>query len=397
MQNRTVTRRGFLAAGVTAPLALAAPPQTSDRQARSILAYVGTSKPHGEGIYLMRLDVASGKLTRLKVFPFDRNPTWLALNPRQPRLYSANEVSNFDGTTTGSVTAWSVNRANGELAVLNSVSSGAAGPAHLSVHPSGKYVFVANYAGGAVAVLPVKADGSLANATDVKRDVDAVGPANAADGPPGSFSISGHDAPHAHMIESDPSGRFVYWADLGQDRVYISTFDETSGVLAPPKYVSTSPGAGPRHFAFHPKRHTFYLLNEEASTVSFYDLDPGSGALHLQQTLSTLPKGFTGTDFTSEIRVSSDGRFVYCANRLHDSIAIFSVGQNGTLTYAGEEWTRGDYPRSFTIDPSGKWLFVCNQRADHIAGFRIRAGGRELEFTGEYTPVGSPAIIVFLS
>jgi 6-phosphogluconolactonase len=376
---------------------MAAAAQTGARQARSTLAYVGTSKPHGEGICLMRLDAGTGKLTRLKDFPFDRNPTWLALNPRRTRLYSADEVSNFGGTIAGSATAWSVNRATGDLTLLNSVSSGAAGPAHLSVHPSGKYVFAANYAGGAVAVLPVKADGSLAEATDVKRDVDALGPVNAAEGPPGSFAISGHDAPHAHMIESDPSGRFVYWADLGEDRVYIAAFNEASGKLAPPRYVSTSPGAGPRHFVFHPKYHAFYLLNEEASTVSFYSFDPGSGALRFQQTLSTLPKGFTGTDFTSEIRISNDGRFVYCANRLHDSIAIFSVGQNGTLTYVSEEWTRGDYPRSFTIDPTGKWLFVCNQHADHIAGFRILGEGRQLEFTGEYAPVGSPAIILFLT
>jgi 6-phosphogluconolactonase (cycloisomerase 2 family) len=397
IQGRTVNRRGFLAAVFTGPLSMSADAQTGNRTARSILAYVGTSKPHGEGIYLMRLDTATGRLTRLKVFSFDRNPTWLALNPRQTRLYSADEVSNFKGTTAGSVSAWSIDRATGDLTLLNSVSSRGAGPAHLSVHPSGRYVFIANYAGGSVAVFPVREDGSLADAADVKQDVDAVGPINAAGGPSGSFAISGHDAPHGHMIESDRSGRFVYWADLGQDRLYFSAFNEASGALAAPTYVSTSPGAGPRHFAFHAKRDALYLLNEEASTVSFYSVDPGAGALRLQQTLSTLPQGFAGTNFTSEIRISSDGRFVYCANRLHDSIAIFSVGQNGKLALVGEEWTRGDYPRSFTIDPTGKWLFVCNQRTDHITGFRIKGGGGQLEFTGEYASVGSPAIIIFVA
>jgi 6-phosphogluconolactonase (cycloisomerase 2 family) len=345
----------------------------------------------------MRLNTATGKLTRVKVFPFEKNPTWLSLNSGRTRLYSADDAPNFDGTKAGSVSAWSINRATGDLTLLNSVSSRGAGPAHLSVHPSDRYVFVANYAGGSVAVLPVREDGALAEATDVKQDIDAVGPVNAVDGPSGSFAISGHDAPHAHMIESDRSGRFVYWADLGQDRLYISAFNETSGVLAAPTYVSTSPGAGPRHFAFHPKRDALYLLNEEASTLSFYTVDPRAGALRLQQTLSTLPRGFAGTNFTSEIRISSDGRFVYCANRLHDSIAIFSVGQNGKLAFVGEEWTRGDYPRSFTIDPNGKWLFVCNQRADHITGFRINAEGRQLGLVAEYTPVGSPAIIIFLT
>jgi 6-phosphogluconolactonase (cycloisomerase 2 family) len=258
-------------------------------------------------------------------------------------------------------------------------------------------VLVANYGGGSVAVLPILAGGSLGASTDFYQDVGAVGPINPVDAPPGSFAISGHDAPHAHMIESDPSGRFVYWADLGQDRVYISQFDLVNGKLGSPTFITTSPGAGPRHFAFHPSNPWFYLLNEESSTVSFYIINAGTGALISRQTLSTLPQGFTGTNFTSEIRVSTDGRFVYCANRLHDTIAIFSVERDGSLELVGEESTLGDYPRSFTIDPTGDWLFACNQRSDHITGFRVQGNGRRLEFTGQYLPVGSPSIIIFLT
>ena len=201
------------------------------------------------------------------------------------------------------------------------------------------------------------------------------------------------------MIEADPSGRFVLAADLGLDRILVWRFDDVKGTLTPndPPSVALPPGDGPRHFAFHPKGRWFYSLQEEASTIVRFDYDASNGRLDARQTLSTLPSGFAGTNFTSEILVSPDARFVYVANRLHDSIAWFSVGVDGTLKWAGEEWTRGDYPRSFAIDPSGRLLFSCNQRSDAIASFRINAKSGALTFTGQYTPVGSPAHIVFLS
>jgi 6-phosphogluconolactonase (cycloisomerase 2 family) len=201
------------------------------------------------------------------------------------------------------------------------------------------------------------------------------------------------------MIESDPSGRFVLAADLALDQILVWRFDVVKGALTPndPPSVALPPGDGPRHFAFHPKGQWFYSLQEEASTLVVFDYDASNGRLRAKQTLSTLPRGFAGTNFTSAIVVSPDARFVYVANRLHDSIAWFSVGVDGTLTWVGEEWTRGDYPRSFTIDPSGRLLFSSNQRSDAIASFRIDPKSGALTFTGQYTPVGSPAHIIFLA
>ena len=168
----------------------------------------------------------------------------------------------------------------------------------------------------------------------------------------------------------------------------------------PPNDPPSAPlpaGDGPRHFAFHPNGRWLYSLQEEGSTLVTFDYDPTRGKLTLKQTISSLPKGFAGTNFTSEVLVSPDGRFVYAADRLHDSIAFFSIGDTGALTFAGEEWTRGDYPRSFNIDPAGNFLYSCNQRADAIACFRINRQTGGLTFTGQYTPVGTPAIIIFLS
>ena len=406
---RPVSRRhliagaGWLAAGGLA-LARAKQPQAKN----PVLVYVGTysspqgpegSKGHGEGIYLFAMDPATGALTQREVFSDGSNPSWLALHPSQRFLYAVQEVGKPGTQDSGAVAAFSVDRSSGHLTKLNTVSSQGAGPAHLSVHPSGQYLFVANYAGGTFAVLPVMPDGRLGEAVDVQREEGQVGPAHAANAPPGSFAISGHDRPHAHMIEPDPSGRFVLGCDLGLDLIRVWKFDPRSGRLGPAgaPSVSVAPGDGPRHLVFHPNGRWLYSLQEEGSTVVLFHFDSASGKLTAQQRLSSLPAGFAGTNFTSEIRISPDRRFLYVGNRLHDTIAFFAIGGSGSLQWAGEAPTRGDYPRSFTIDPTGNYLYCCNQRSDAITTFRVNRSTGDLTFTGRYTPVGTPAIVLFLS
>ncbi len=326
------------------------------------------------------------------------SPSGLALNTAGTRLYSANETDRVGDDKQGSVSAFAVNRADGKLELLNTVRSGGAGPTHVSVHPGGRHLLVANYFGGSVAVLPILADGRLGEASDVKVDAGTIGPTRATHAPPGSFAVSGHDRTHAHMIQADPSGRFVLHVDLGLDTIFVWKFDAERGVLTPndPPSVALPPGDGPRHFHFHPNGRWFYSIQEEGSTIVLFDYDAASGRLNARQTISTLPPGFAGSNFCSEILVSADGRYVYAGNRLHDSIAIFSVGSDGSLTYVGEEWTRGNYPRSFTFDPTGRFLYCCNQRADAVTVFRVDRASGALSFTGHYAPVGNPSIVVFV-
>jgi len=294
---------------------------------------------------------------------------------------------------SGSVSSFAINRADGQLTLLNTVSSGGAGPTYVSIHPSGRFLFVANYFGGSVAVLPILPDGKLGPACDLKKDVGTVGPKKATNPPPGSFAISGHDMTHAHMIHADPSGRFIVSTDLGLDRIFIWKFDDRAGVLSPndPAGTSLPAGNGPRHFSFHPN-----CLQEEGSNIALFDYNAANGSLAPKETVSSLPPGFAGSSFSSEIVVSDDGKFVYAGNRLHDGIACFSVGENGALTFVGEEWTRGDYPRSFNFAPGGNFLYSCNQRADSVTSFRVDRKSGSLAFTGQYIPVGNPSIIVFL-
>ncbi|HXX93155.1 MAG TPA: lactonase family protein, partial [Planctomycetota bacterium] len=271
------------------------------------------------------------------------------------------------------------------------------GPTYLSLHPGGKHLLVANYFGGSVAVLPLLADGRLGEPTDVKNDPGPIGPPRATHAPPGSFAWSGHDRTHAHMIQADPSGRYVLHTDLGMDRIFVWKFDAERGVLLPhdPPSVSLPPGDGPRHFQFHPNGRWFYSLQEEGSTLAAFDYDAPAGRLTPRQTVSTLPAGFAGSNFCSGILVSSDGRFVYVGNRLHDSIGIFSIGPSGELAWVDDEWTRGNYPRSFSFDPSGRFLYSCNQRGDTVAVFRVHRGSGRLAFTGHYAAVGNPSMVVF--
>ncbi|HZT38932.1 MAG TPA: lactonase family protein [Bryobacteraceae bacterium] len=398
-RRRWLTQAGALAA---------APAGLAQRQTSRRLAYVGTysalqgpegSRGRGQGIYLFEMDPATGALTRRDLYPSDANPSWLALDPARTRLYSANETAFYGKEQSGSISAYAIDRPTGRLTLLNTESSRGAGPCYVSIHPSGKHALVANYHGGTIAVLPILSGGKLGPATDVKSVAGRPGPAQASSAPAGSFAISGHDRSHAHMIQSDPSGRFVLSTDLGLDRILIWRFDPQSGKLAPndPPEVSLPPGDGPRHFAFHPNGRWFYSLQEEASTLAFFEYDSARGRLAAKQTISTLPKGYAGTNFTSEVLVSGDGRFVYVANRLHDTIAWFSIGPSGAPTLSGEEWTRGDYPRSFAIDPSGRFLYSCNQRSDAVTCFRINRQTGALTFTGRYTPVGTPAMILFLT
>ncbi|WP_254508623.1 lactonase family protein [Anatilimnocola floriformis] len=415
MSTNSASRRSFLQTSLAVAGATQLLPNmlTAQEASKPLLAYIGTfSSPlkdvlptqvdlppgNGRGIHLFQVDRQTGALKAVDVFESGVSPSSLAVNSAGTRLYSANETDRHGAEKEGSVSAFAIDRATGKLELLNTVRSGGAGPTYVSVHPTGKFLLVANYFGGSIAVLPILADGRLGEATDVQRDAGKIGPTRAEHAPPGSFAFSGHDRTHAHQIGTDPAGRFVLHIDLGLDQIYVWKFDAQTGKLSPGEFhvVTLPPGDGPRHFHFHPNDKWSYSIQEEGSTVVLFDYEAATGKLTARQTLSTLPPGFVGSNFCSEILVSADGRFLYAGNRLHDSVAIFAIADDGTLKYQGEEWTRGNYPRSFNFDPTGEFFYCCNQRGDNVAVFSVDRKTGSLKFTGQYVPVGNPSCIVFL-
>jgi 6-phosphogluconolactonase len=351
-----------------------------------MFVYVGTftEPPMGsaEGLYVYRFDPETGALTHAQTLSGVASPAFLALDAGQRFLYAVSETSN------GAVSAYSRDPGTGELRALNSQSAHGASPCYIGLDASGRYALVANYNGETVTVLPVREDGHLREATIVVRHQGS------------SVNPQRQERPHPHMIAPAPGGRFVLATDLGTDRVMIYQLDTTTGRLEPnqlgPAFAATELGAGPRHFAFAPNGRTVYVINELASTLTVFDFDGETGALQARQTVSTLPEDFDGTSWCAHVVVSPDGRFVYGSNRGHDSITIWAIDQNsGEVTLVGHESTRGQTPRNFALDPTGRWLLAANQDTHTVVTFRRDPESGGLTATGQVAEILSPVCLVF--
>ena len=361
------------------------PPAKSD----DVLVYFGTySGPKSKGVYVSRLDAASGTLSPPELAIESTSPSFVAVHPTRDFLYAVNEVGKFEGKASGSVSAFSINRQTGKLTALNQQPSEGGGPAHLTVDKSGRDVLVANYGGGSVAVLPIDADGKLKPASAFVQHTGS------------SVNPQRQKEPHAHSINVDPANRFAYVSDLGLDKVLIYRFDAGKGSLAPndPPFAAVQAGSGPRHFAIHPKGRFAYVINELNCTVTAFSRDPERGGLTSLQTISTLPAGqeVLPAYSTAELLVHPSGRFLYGSNRGHDSIVVFAIDEgSGRLMYVENQPTRGSTPRGFGIDPTGAYLLAANQKSDSVVVFRIDQQTGRLTPTGSVVEVGSPVCVEF--
>jgi 6-phosphogluconolactonase len=353
---------------------------------------------NGRGIYCVAVDPGGRALTTPRLCFEGHNVSWLCLHPSLPVLYAAHEVPAAQAIP-GRVSSFSIDPASGELTLLNSVSSHGARPVHLSLDARARFAFVANYTDGVVAVFPLDAAGKLQDAVAHQVSAEPPGSSQPSTAPPGSFARSGHDRSHPHMVQMDPSNRWLLHTDLGQDRIYIHSFDTQTGALRQSDvcpFVSLPDGDGPRHIAFHPNGRWLYSLQEEASTIVLFDFDAGAPSLTARQTVSSLPPRFAGTSFASGIALAQNSRHLYAANRLHNSVAVFVVAGDGTLSLRELMPTQGDYPNHFVVDPHGTLMLVCNQRSDNATVFRFDPATGVPAFTGEFIPVGSPSCAVFV-
>src|SRR6266851_192049 len=345
------------------PAAAQTPPGTS-----AMYAYVGSfttaqRKARGDGIHVYRADPATGAWTHVQHIGDLVNPSYLALSRDQRFLYSVHGDEDY-------ATAFALDPATGQAKLLNRAATGGKNGVREAVDPSGKFLVMANYASGSVAVLPIAPDGSL----KVEQT-----------------------SSHPHDVVFDPSGRFVLVPDKGLDRVFVFRFDAAAGRLAPTEQgsVKSRPGAGSRHLAFHPKLPIVWVLDELDSTIATYQFDSERGALKALQVMSTLPTDFTGYSTTAEIAVSPDGRFVYGSNRGHDSVTIFAANPEGLLSVVGWQPTQGSGPRFIGLDSAGHFLYAANEQGDTVVTFRVDGSSGKLTPTGQVIKNASPVTIVF--
>ncbi len=356
---------------------------------RTYRVYVGTytQDTGSRGIYRFDFDAATGKASEPVLACEATNPSFLAIHPSGRYLYAVGEVGQFKGRSDGSVSAYQIEPATGNLKPLNTQASRGAAPCHLVVDPSGRNVLVANYTGGSVASLPIQSDGSLGPASGfVQHQGKGADPQR-------------QGSPHAHSINLDPSGRLAVVADLGLDKVFVYSFDPQKGSLTPhnPPFATVPSGGGPRHFAFHPSEKFAFTNNEMTSSVTAFKWDGKKGVLEPLQTITTLPQTVTNNT-TAEVLAHPSGRFLYVSNRVHDSIAVFRVDpQAGRLTPAGHVPTGGKIPRNFNLDPSGQWLIAANQDSGNLVIFKVDLQTGMLTPTGQQLSILKPVCVRFMA
>ncbi len=347
--------------------------------------YTGPSK--SQGIYALELDTKTGELSKAKLAGEASSPSFLAIHPNQRFLYAVSEVGDFEGEKAGAVYAFAIDPKDGALKLLNQKSSKGSGPCHLVVDRIGKNVLTANYGGGSVAVLPIAEDGQLKSATSFVQHT-------------GSGPNSGRQqGPHAHSINVDAGNQFAAVADLGLDKVLVYRLNADDGTITPnvPPSAQVAPGAGPRHFAFHPNGKLAFVINEMHSTVTSFLYDAKRGLLSEVQTITTLPEGKFPGNSTAEVQVHPSGKFLYGSNRGHNSIAAFAIdAETGRLTPLGNQSTLGKTPRNFGIDPTGAFLLAANQDSDTIVVFKIDPETGKLSPTGHQAEVPMPVCVKFL-
>lgn len=350
--------------------------------------YVGTYTNDGRsrGIHLVRMDEDTGALTLDGLAGEATNPSFLVRAPGDRFVYAVNETTEYQGAPSGSVSAFGRAPEGGALTVLGSQPTRGGAPCYVSLDRGGRFVLVANYVGGSVAVFPVRGDGGLGAATAFVQHVGR------------GADPQRQSSPHAHCVMTDPANRFALVADLGLDRIMVYAFDARAGTLSPSAVNEgvLAPGAGPRHFVFGRGGRVVYVVNELDSTITTMRYEPATGALATAQSIPSVNGPVDGRNAPGHVELHRSGRFLYMSNRGHDSIGVFAIdAERGTLRPVQAIATGGTWPRHFAIDPTGRYLYVANQRSDSVTSFRIDGESGRLAPTGQTLEIPAPVCVRF--
>jgi 6-phosphogluconolactonase len=387
MNLNQVTRRSFLRLSALAAFGTAAGKQLTMHSNNEVKFYVGTyTTGRSEGIYLCQLNLETGELRLLDAFRGISNPSFLTLDSEGQHLFAVNETDTYEGQPSGSISAFKINAATSGLELINQKPTRGASPCYVTVDRTNQNLLVANYSGGSAAVLPFHNEKLGDRVALVQHHGSSINPDR-------------QQEPHVHCVVLDKANRFAFVTDLGLDQIKIYKFNSRSGSLTPniQPYVSVKPGAGPRHFAFHPTERWAYVINELDSTITAFNYQPSTGRLREFQNIPTLPGSFSGKSYCADIHISPSGKFLYGSNRGHDSIAVFTINEEHGFLYPVEYVpTGGSWPRNFALDPTGRFLLVANQKSDNIVSYAINEGDGRLRPTGRSVDVPTPVCIKFL-
>jgi 6-phosphogluconolactonase len=388
-KNNSFTRREFLEIGSLSAIGTLLVPNVFSQiktGSENMLLYVGTYTEKGsEGIYVYKFNTKNGKLSKLHTVKDVVQPSYITVNKSQTYLYAVNELVEFEGKKSGSVSAFAIDQKSGNLTLINKQPSLGDAPCHISVSDNEKFVLVANYLGGNVSVYPIEAGGKLGASVELKQHIGV------------GINKERQESAHAHSINLDNKNRFAIACDLGADKVFNYKFDDKSGKLElnqSQNFYQPKAGAGPRHFTFHQSGKFAFLINELDCTITSLAVDEESGVLTEVQTVPTLPKGFSGANTCADIHISPNGKFLYGSNRGHDSLVVYKIDEKtGSLSYVEHASTGGKTPRNFTIAPNGKFLLAANQNSDSIKVFKINEKSGKLTATVNSATVSTPVCL----
>lgn len=343
--------------------------------------YTEPEESKSEGVYVYGLDSSSGQLSYLTVLKDLSNVSYMAVHPHTGLVYAVNETEEFEGKPGGGISVFST----GDFHILDKQSSGGASPAYISIEKTGRFALVANYKDGTVAMLPIREDGHLSHPSDVVQHTGS------------SIDPERQEAPHPHCILPDPTNQFAVAVDLGADKLFVYRMDLEVGKLRKHSEVPVTPGFGPRHLIFDSSGTRAYLIHELQSVIVVYRFDAADASFHQLQTISTLPDNFSGINYCSDLHLSSDEHFLYAANRRHDSLMCFRVdSQSGELTYQSHIPSHGREPRTFAIDPNGRFIVAAHQKSKNAVVYKIDPETGNLSHTGYQAELDMPVHVLFV-
>ena len=335
-----------------------------------------------KGIYVYRFNLATGTGKEVSTLKVD-NPSYITVSQDGKFLYSAGESD-----STGLVSSFAFDSKKGKLRLLNSQSSLGGGTCYIAETKNQKWVTTANYGSGSLVAYPVNSDGSLAPAAQIIQHTGS------------GANKQRQEAPHVHSTIFSPDEQYLFVADLGTDKEHIYRFDGKSPTPlseAADSAFMLSPGSGPRHIAFHPSKPWMYLLSELSGTVDVFKYDSGAGKISPLQRIRNTPESFKGDPGSADIHLTSDGKYLYASNRGDaDNIAVYTVGEDGTLTNKQYVSVKGKHPRNFVIDPTDHYLLVANKDSDNVVIFTIDPNTGMLTATGQELHIPNPTCLKFL-